>query len=211
MKSYHNYLFDADGTLIDTVELICQSFLHIFNRYEGIHYDRKQIVGDMGKPLPEMIDSYFPNRAAREIDEITEVYRNYQLSIFHDYLAAFPNVQNTLSTLKNRGKKLAVVTSRKADTAIDFLEHTGLLEFFDTVVTPELTDKHKPEPDPALKALRMIGGVASESVFIGDSAFDIICGEEAEMDTIFVGWSHNDHSDLGIKPTFVIEDMRDLL
>ena len=131
LKSYRNYLFDADGTLIDTVELICQSFLHVFNRYNGINTDRKRIIGDMGKPLLEMMRSYFPNQTDTDIEEITDVYRQYQLSIFPDFLAAFPNVKSTLSALKDLGKTLAVVTSRKADTAIDFLKHTEILEYFD--------------------------------------------------------------------------------
>ena len=210
-KSYQNYLFDADGTLIDTVELICQSFKHVFDRYESIDFDRQQIIGDMGKPLLEMMETYFPNQTDTNYDEITDVYRKYQLSIFHNYLAAFPNVKSTLSVLKDLGKKLVVVTSRKSDTAIEFLKLTEIFEYFDAVVTPELTEEHKPKPEPALKALELIGGDASESVFIGDSAFDIICGDRAEMDTVFVGWSHSDPAEFKIQPTFQIEDMRDLL
>jgi len=211
MRSYQNYLFDADGTLIDTAELICQSFLHVFNRYDSVNFDRERIIGDMGRPLLEMIGAYFPNRSEGDIENISNVYRNYQLTIFQDFLALFPNVQETLSSLKNSGKRLAVVTSRKEDTAIKFLAHTNILEYFDAVVTPESTRKHKPQPEPALKALELIGGSASETVFVGDSSYDIQCGEQAGMDTIFVGWSQNKPSTFTIRPTFVIDDMKELL
>ena len=211
MKIYQNYLFDADGTLIDTVELIYQSFLHVFQKYSEDSIDKRRIIGDMGRPLLEMMQSYFPGKTREEVEWIANQYRGYQLTIYREYLAPFPRVQETLSALKKQGRKLAVVTSRMEDTAFKFLSHIGILDFFDAVVTPESTHNHKPHPEPALKALELLNGDVATSVFIGDASYDIRCGKEAGMDTIFVNWSQDDPSAYDAKPTYKINDMNDLL
>ncbi len=113
--------------------------------------------------------------------------------------------------LKTSGKKLAVVTSRKRETAEIYLKYIGIYGFFDAIVTPELTQKHKPSPQPALKALEMLSAFPEESVFIGDSFYDIECGSNAGMDTIFVSWSHNDPDKIRPSPTFIINSMTELL
>jgi pyrophosphatase PpaX len=77
------------------------------------------------------------------------------------------------------------------------------------LITPEDTDRHKPEPEPALAALQRLGAPPREALFIGDSSFDIECGSRAGIDTALVTWSHNDTGAFPVKPTWYIDDMRD--
>ncbi|MCP4751354.1 MAG: HAD-IA family hydrolase [Proteobacteria bacterium] len=211
MKDYKHYLFDADGTLIDTVELICRSFEYTCRKYGGIDIDRDRVIETMGLPLYRQIELFLGKMPESRKKEILEDFKEYQLSIYNDLLGIFPEVEETLRTLKNSGKNLAIVTSRKKETATLYLKHVGILPLFDAVVTPEMTDTHKPDPAPALKALELLDGSAENSLFIGDASFDILCGQKASMDTAFVAWSLNDPPQMDTTPTYILENMPDLL
>jgi pyrophosphatase PpaX len=78
------------------------------------------------------------------------------------------------------------------------------------MVTPDHTEKHKPEPEPALKAISLLGAQKEESVFIGDSLFDIQCGTNAGIDTAFVTYSKTKSDQLAVKPTYLIKSLEDL-
>jgi pyrophosphatase PpaX len=99
------------------------------------------------------------------------------------------------------------VTSRRRETLGLYLKKTGIYDFFEVFVTPENTEKHKPQPEPVLEALSLLK-VADKSgvLMVGDSAFDIECGSRAGVDTAFVNWSHSESVSFAIKPTHVIDD-----
>jgi pyrophosphatase PpaX len=211
MKSYDTYLFDADGTLIDTAELIFQSFLYTCKKYGDFTIDKSRVISGIGQPLAQQIQEYLGRLSETELATVLEDYRDYQLDIYGDHLSIFPEVQETLTTLKQNGKQMAVVTSRKMDTAELYLKTCNLFDLFNVIITPESTSKHKPHPEPALKALEAIDGKAGNALFIGDAYFDIECGQKAGTDTAFVSWSLNDPDTIKPAPTYVIQKMSDLL
>lgn len=211
MKSYSAYLFDCDGTLIDTTELIYQCFLYSCKKYGDLEVKREDVFSNIGILLRNQLIHFLGPLSEENLSEITKAHMDYQLKIYKDYLHLFPEVAETLSQLKDNGKKLAVVTSRKTFTLNLYLKHTGILQYFDTLITPELTDKHKPDPEPALEALKQLSCPAEETLFVGDSIYDIECGAGTGMDTAFVTWSRINPDSLSIKPTFIINEMKELL
>lgn len=211
IKSYQNYLFDLDGTLLNTAELIFQTFLHICKKYADITIDRSRVLKDIGQPLARQIQLYLGEQENGRLSVILDDFRDYQLDIHGDYLSVFPGALETLSELQRRGAGLAVVTSRKLETTELYLKQFGLYDLFRVIVTPEMTQQHKPDPAPAEKALEMLKARAEESLFVGDAYFDIACGNQAGMDTAFVSWSHNDPTAVRPEPTFVLRRMTDLL
>lgn len=211
MKDYQYYLFDSDGTLINTIELIYQSFDWTCQKYGGFSVDKPKLVSLIGLPLRDQIITFLGDRPESELIEILGAYRDYQLSIFRDYLELFPGVAETLSRLRKAGKKLAIVTSRRKDTAILFLETCRIYHYFDAIVTPETTAAHKPDAEPAIKAMEMLDAAPQSSVMIGDAIWDIKCGTNAGIDTLFVSWSHNDPARLETAPTAILNRMEDLL
>jgi pyrophosphatase PpaX len=122
----------------------------------------------------------------------------------------FPGVDETLAALQENGRKLAIVTSRKRFSLEVLLQATDTSKYFDVLVTPEDTEKHKPDPEPALKAMMFLGANRDKTVFVGDAHFDISSGAGAGVDTVFVKWSQFDPSTLPIPPTWTIESMQDL-
>lgn len=177
-------LFDWDGTLADTIELILYTFEETF-RVLGIPpRGRDDILSQVGRPLVEQARDIDPARAG----EIFSTYqRLYEKN--HPRLAReFPGIREALKTLKERGYLMALVTSKRADGARHDLRHFGYEGFFEAVVTADDTLRHKPHPEPALEALRRLGSSPGEATFIGDSPFDVRCAHDAGMTAGAVEW-----------------------
>jgi len=211
IKSYPYYLFDSDGTLLDTAELIFQTFLYTCEKYGDFSIERPRVIADIGQPLVRQIQLYLGQLPDTKLETVLADFRDYQLSIYQDHLSVFPGVEETLRQLKDHGKKLAVVTSRKLETTEIYLKIGRLYDFFDAIITPESTSEHKPHPAPAFKALKMLNGTPQDALFIGDAYFDIECGQQAGMDTALVSWSQNDPDSIQPPPTYIIQQMSDLL
>jgi pyrophosphatase PpaX len=208
MKVYDSYLFDADGTLFDTVDLICTCFDYVTEKYAGLTVDRETIVAGIGSPLKSQLVAHLGTDL--DLDEILADYLRFQLSIMDDKITPFPHVTETLDRLKTAGKKLAVVTSRRRYSLERILKSTGTAAFFDVLVTPEDTLKHKPDAEPALRAMALLGADPITTVFTGDAHYDICSGASAGTDTIFVNWSHVNRSSLPVTPTWTIDSLREL-
>ena len=115
-------------------------------------------------------------------------YSNYE-ECFKDKIKAFPGMAELIKGLKEKGYKTGIVTSRLRESTLIGLESMGLLAYIDEIVTVEETDIHKHHPEPALICLDKLNRMAGESLMIGDSDFDIGCGNNAGMTTVLVGWS----------------------
>jgi pyrophosphatase PpaX len=153
---------------------------------------------------------YLGTLSDERFDIIAREHMELQLKLYPTYLRAFPGVAEGLARLKHGGKHCAVVTSRRQDTLDLYLKETGLYDYFEIFVTPDSTLRHKPDAEPALKALSMFNASPDQAVFIGDSTFDIECAAAAGVDSVFVNWSSNDPSALAVLPTYRIDSMTEL-
>jgi len=211
MKDYTNYLFDADGTIIDTVKLIIRCFEHTCKHFGNVIVAPDEIRKNVGLTLRMQMELYLGPLPDDRFEFIAKEHMAFQLKLYPEYLRAFPGVAESLTLLKQAGKKCAVVTSRRRNTLDLYLKETGLYDFFDVFVTPENTQHHKPHPEPAFAALSMLDAELGDSVFVGDSNFDIDCAAAAGMDSVFVNWSYNDPAELNAFPTYYIDDMQELV
>jgi pyrophosphatase PpaX len=208
LKVYDHYLFDADGTLFDTADLIYRCFSYVAAYHTGITLDRDTIIRSIGLPLRDMLITHLG--PGLDYEQILDDYLNYQLKIMEDSISLFPHVIETLDRLKSSGKKLAVVTSRRRYSLDIILQSTATAKYFDVLVTPEDTTRHKPDAEPALKALSLLGADKASAVFTGDALYDICSGASAGIDTVFVNWSHAELSSLPVAPTWAIDCMQEL-
>ncbi len=208
MKPYDYYLFDADGTLFDTVDLICTCFQYVAEKYAGKTMERSTIINGIGLPLKSQLITHLGSEL--DHDQILDDYLQYQLSIMEDSITPFPHVIETLELLKDAGKQLALVTSRRRFSLEQILHSTNTLRYFDVLITPEDTTRHKPDAEPALKAMSLLDADKASTVFIGDALYDICSGASAGIDTIFVNWSHAEVSSLPVSPTWSIDSLQEL-
>lgn len=178
-------LFDLDGTLINTNDLILKSFKHTFKTMLDLEPTEEEITMNYGRPLQEIFKSYDENR----IEEMINCYRKINLELHDDECKEFASVDLMLQTLKNKGIKIGVVTSKKSDMAERGAKLMGIFKYFDTFITPEVTIKHKPEGEPVLKACENLGVSPSEALMVGDSPYDILAGKNAGAKTCGVKYT----------------------
>ncbi|MDR1535391.1 MAG: HAD-IA family hydrolase [Planctomycetota bacterium] len=212
MKSFAAYLFDADGTIIDTRELIYRSFMRMGEVMGAEMPPRPFLERTVGLPVPVQLPLILgEGRGEAYYARAERAYSEYMLDNWRDFLGTFPGVGEGLAELAAAGKKLAVVTSRRRKSLELFLEALGLARHFSQLITPEDTARSKPDPEPARLAMRRLGSRPGETVFIGDAEYDICCGGAAGAATALVAWGGMDPGGWPIKPDFIAGSFADLL
>ena len=102
MKDYSYYLFDADGTLFDTTELIYQCFVYSLDKFGSIKKSKEEIIKSIGRTLRSQFELHIGHLSDERYDEIQKEHMRFQLSIYKDYLKVFPGVKQGLVTLKKQ-------------------------------------------------------------------------------------------------------------
>ena len=184
--TFTTYLFDLDGTLIDSVELIRRTFRHTLEAHRGTHPGEEEWLKGLGQPLWDQFRVYTEDQD--EIAAMIATYREYN-GAHHDALVQrYPGMYEAVQSLKTQGKRLGVVTSKMREGTMHGLSWCGLAGLFDTVVAADDVDRHKPDPTPVLKALQLLGAEATGTVFIGDSPHDLAAGRAAGVKTAAALW-----------------------
>jgi len=195
-------LFDLDGTLIDTIDLIADSFDYAINKVLGKKLPRETLIANIGRPLIEQMRLFSEVKS----EELLEVYNEHNLARHDAAVKPYPEVDELLSALRASHVPMAVVTSKKKALARRGLSLCGLESYMDAVVAVEDTVTHKPEPEPVVLALRLLGVAPERALFIGDSPYDILAGNRADVATVAAFWGpFSRESLLAEKPTYVAE------
>ena len=205
--SIRTILFDLDGTLIDTNQLIIDSFKHTFDHFQ-LSFTREEIIEFNGPPLIETFSKIDVDRAV----DMIEKYREHNLAEHDNYVTAFPQVVETLEELKKHNLKLGIVTAKMKPTAIKGLKLTGIHHYFDSIITLDDVKHSKPHPEPVITAMQELNAEARTTLMVGDNSHDIESGKNAGVQTAGVAWSFKGRERLlTYKPTYMLEEMRDLL
>jgi pyrophosphatase PpaX len=201
-------LFDLDGTLLDTNQLIISSYKHTIKKHLNRDLEDKEIVRYFGEPLRLTLERYDKEK----VEEMYETYVKYNEEKHDSMIKLMDNAKETLEELKNRGIKIGVVTSKRKHMAERGLKYFNLLELMDVIIAMEDTSEHKPNPEPLLEACRRLDISPSEALYVGDSHYDIQCGKNAGSKTCLVKYTVLDLNEvLSYKPDFVIDGLRQLL
>lgn len=199
-------LFDFDGTLVDTTDLIYRSMRHATGEVLGRDLSRETLMQNVGQPLPRQMELLDADRAA----DLLESYRAFNDANHEKYIASFPEVETALGRLSAAGLGVAVVTSKRrhsVELALDsFPALRGLTDHF---VTMEDTTEHKPRPEPLLKGLELLGGVSPENAaYVGDAPFDIMAARAAKVLAVGLSWGAFTADSLSVtEPDHLSEDL----
>ncbi len=183
---YPAVLFDLDGTLIDSGAIILASFRHATQtvlRREIPDAELAALVG--GSSIHDQMRSI----DAGQVDELVRVYREHNEPL-HDELEAFEGIEHVLAELKREGRRLGIVTAKRRKTVELAFAVLPLERYFDVVVTSDMTERHKPDPEPVRKALERLGVRPGEAAFVGDSPVDVASGKAAGVFTVAVAWGN---------------------
>jgi len=177
-------LFDLDGTVLDTRELILVSFRHATRTVLGRELPEAEMLDMIGIPLQYQMEKLSPEHA----DELVAVYREHNAAHHDEMVRVFPGMRETLEALRAQGIPLAIVTSKRNALAARGLACFDLLGFFDLLIGSDDTDKHKPLPDPLLLAATRLGAEPERCVYVGDSPYDMQAACAAGMTAVAALW-----------------------
>ena len=203
-------LFDLDGTLINTDSVIFASFQHVLSMYfPSREWTYEERLSWLGPSLPMTFRRYLPET---EIDQAISMYRTHNAIHQKDYVTIFPYVKETLHYLREQGYLLGLVTSKTIRASIiglDLFELTGL---FDCMIGFDEVQKHKPDPEGILLALKILQVPADQALMIGDSASDILAAHQAGVRSVGVGWATKGTAQLhSANVTYMISRMDELI
>lgn len=207
MNTNYVIIFDLDGTLLDTNTLIYHSFEHVFKKYKPDYkLTKEDHISFLGPPLVDSFKRFFPEEL---VDELVECYRVHNFAHHEDYVTIYPTVKETLETLKNKGYRLAVFTTKYSSAALLGLNLFDLVPYFDMILSGDQVQKSKPDPEGIYTILNELK--CDKAVMVGDSAGDILSGKNAGIYTVGVNWSLKREKVEELQPDIMINQMEDII
>ena len=149
MNNFKYIFFDLDGTLIDTVPLILQSFNYTFTHHFGETRPQEETISYIGMPLLNHLRDIYPGKE----EELAKTYRAYNESKHDNCIGIFIGIYELIKSLYEKGIVLGVVTSKRRELAVRGLKLFNLMDYFLFVNGSEDSSKHKPDADPLIKAM----------------------------------------------------------
>ena len=189
-------LFDNDGTLVDTYDIILASMRHSTHTVLGTVIPDDVLLRKVGQPLVVQMKDFTDDPVLQQ--EILRVYREHNHAIHDDAVKAFPGVPEGLRALKEAGFALGVVTSKMHALAWRGLEVCGLASCLDCCIGADDCVHYKPEAEPVIRGAEALGLPPSECLYVGDAPFDIQAGKAAGTLTAAALW--------GMFPAEVLRD-----
>jgi pyrophosphatase PpaX len=204
-------LFDLDGTLVDSMDLILESFRHTMLVHFGEAPSDQMWLRTLGTPLRSQFHEVADTD--EEVQALIDTYIEHNHREHERLIRPFDGTSETLLALRQRSYRLGVVTSKALRGTQLSLEACGLAtESFDVLVTSDEPIPHKPDPAPLNLALARLGESARDAVYVGDSVWDIRAGRAAGMRTVAALWGPFSSGELAAeRPHFMLDGIRDLL
>lgn len=179
-------LFDLDGTLLDTRDMILESFKYAHTKVLGANPPppEEELLSLIGIPLKTQMELIAPSKS----EELFLAYQEKNKQICESMLGGFAGTEAALERLLESGLRLAVITSKRHDPAVQGLVSKGLDGYFEFVIGADDVAEHKPKPGPLLVACERMGLAAEDCAYVGDSPYDMQAARSARMQAVGVLW-----------------------
>ena len=209
MKKLDTILFDLDGTLINTNEIIIRSFASTFERhFPKSDVTRDQMLTYIGPTLEQTFSKYTTDVFL--IQEMIESYREFYVDYEVGNFEIYPGVEKVVKELFDQGYNLGIVTSKFTIAAWPSFTHYNLDKYFKVFVGLENVTYPKPHKEPVLTALSQFDKV-NKAIMIGDNQGDILAGKNAGIYSAGVAWSVKGSAYLmQVNPDFMLGSMEDI-
>ena len=202
------YLFDVDGTLVDSAADICGAIQTVLARTSRTDVEHAFLTRYIGHHLIDLFRDLFPEMSGDEIEQLIVEYRQVYPARNHRSTKVYPGVKETLPLL---GGRKSTATTKGTPTTRIVLELFGLLPYFEHV---QGTDgfPSKPKPDVIYASFKALDVRAEDCLLIGDSAPDMEAGRAAGVKICAVRYGYGDHAAMArYSPDYWIDDLRELL
>jgi pyrophosphatase PpaX len=181
---YDPVLFDLDGTVVDSGAIILASLRHATRTVLGETIPDERLLATVGgSGLASQMRDFAPDR----VDELVRVYTEHNAPL-HAGLAACDGMLELLEDLRADGRRLGIVTAKRRSTVQLAFDTVPIEHLFDVVVAGDETERHKPHPEPLLRALAQLEARATGAAYVGDSPFDIKAAKAGGLAAIAATW-----------------------
>jgi pyrophosphatase PpaX len=179
-------LFDLDGTLIDSVRLILDSYHHTLAQHGLQARSDEEWLKGVGTPLQVQFAEW---RGSPEmLEAMIATYREYNLKHHDRMVAIYPGVVDAVREIKAAGIQTGLVTSKNRQGTLRGLKLVGLEALLDVLVCADEVANPKPHPEPVQKAVDLLGANTATTVYVGDSIHDMLSGRAAGVRTAAALW-----------------------
>jgi pyrophosphatase PpaX len=210
MPALRTVLFDLDGTLIDSIRLILDSYHHTLAVHELPARSDEHWLAGLGTPLLVQFRDWCDDPV--RLDAMVATYREYNLSHHDAMVTAYPGAVDMVRAIRRAGLRTGLVTSKNRGGALRGLRHVGLADAIELIVGADEVEHPKPHPEPIELALQRLGERAEGAIYVGDSIHDMASGRAAGVRTGAVLWGPFDRQHLACTaPDHWLERPEDLL
>ncbi len=208
IPSFPVYVFDLDGTLLDSARDICGAVQQVLSDESCDSPPFDYLRGYIGRHLIDLFQDLFPSYSQQQIDLLIQQYRTCYPARGHKLTTIYPGVEQTLAAL---GGLKSIATTKGTPATVAILEQFGLRQYFDHV---QGTDGFpcKPAPDVILRAVTALGASPEDCLMVGDSAADMEAGKAAGVKTCAVRYGYGRRAEMeGFQPDFWVNSLLELL
>lgn len=207
-NKYDLVLLDLDGTVADTDELILTTMNILFDKYRnGQRTPAEVVYYYSGPPIRGSLAHEFPDR---DPDEMVKEFAVISWDLYDTCVDVFPHVRETLISLKNRGIKLGIVTTKAHNSTIKCLTSLKIIELIPDFVAKEDVTNGKPDPEGIFKMMEHFAVKDKKKVlYVGDNKGDYLAARNAGVDSGMVTWGPR-KIDRTLTPEYWIDDFADL-
>ncbi|HEU5303065.1 MAG TPA: HAD-IA family hydrolase [Gemmatimonadales bacterium] len=210
MTTLRTVLFDLDGTLIDSIRLILDSYHHTLSRHQLPARSDEHWLKGIGTPLHVQFAEW--RESPETLAAMIATYREYNLEHHDRMVTVFPGVVDAVREIKAAGVATGLVTSKNRQGALRGLRLVGLEALMDVLVCADEVANPKPHPEPVEKGIALLGADAATTVYVGDSVHDMHSGRAAGVKTAAALWGPFGRSHLeGAKPDYWLDTPGDLV
>lgn len=206
----HTVLFDLDGTLLDSIRLIIESYHHTLASHGLPPRTDDYWLAGIGTPLRVQFREWAEDEAL--LQAMIATYRDYNIANHDRQVRPYPGVVEVVRRVRARGLRTGLVTSKQRTGADRGLRVLDLTEQIEVIVAADDVVNPKPHPEPVLRAVEHLGVDTGGTLFVGDSVHDMRSGRAAGARTAAVLWGPfgRDHLE-ATAPDYWLERPEELL
>jgi len=210
MSHVRTLLLDLDGTIIDSIQLILDSYDHTLATHGMPAQTREYWLSGLGTPLRAQLGPFA--RTDAELEALVATYREFNHAHHDRMVRCYPGVAEAVRTIRGTGRPIGIVTSKRREGTLLGLRLAGLQSSVDAIVAADDVERPKPHPEPVHRAVALLGADPATTLFVGDSVHDMQAGREAGVLTGAALWGPFGRTELAhTSPTVWLETPEDLL